>query len=101
MVPQLLTASGIALLAYAFIRGRGPQIGSKVVVHLKDVVAPEFSALAMSLDVDLVAEVVKVDGDKVTGRLLTRMQNTSVPGERVGMLLTFPKSAIKHTQPAD
>lgn len=97
MVPALLIAAGALLVGYKAYASTQLQRGQKVVVpvgSLVGVAAP--LPIPKNLDIDILLEVMSIDGDTVTGRVLGEMGTGRVlTAERVGMAVTFPKSAIK------
>lgn len=93
MVPQILLGAGLALVGYGVVKSRAINVGSKVVVSALSLVSPE--GLSAKVDAEVIVEVMKVEGDQLTGRVLGMAGDSLLAPARIGMTVTFPKSAVK------
>ena len=97
MVPALLVAAGVGLIGYKAYMATQLQVGQKVVVPVGALTGLTVQLpIPKQLDVDILVEVLKVEGDQVTGRVLGEAGTGKVLApERVGMTVVFSKANIK------
>lgn len=96
-LPVLLVAAGVGLIGYKAYASTQLQRGQKVVVPIGALVGVTAALpVPKTLDLDILLEVMSIEGDTVTGRVLGEMGTGKVlAADRVGMVVTFPKSAVK------
>ena len=93
-LPLLLITLGVASAGYGFYEDKQLQVGDKVVVGINLVTGTDPNAqLVPTLNVDLIIEVLKVEGETITGRVLSTTVGP-LPAARVGIPVQFKKSAI-------